>query len=348
MSVPIGDVFMPWPGLNRIIAPLTAVSISTVDADNEKIAVIFQCPEDGELEYVALGIGAVGTYPAADVDIRLETVNLTTGNPTGTLFGANTNYAWTFSTGSYAMYKIGPMTANASVSQGDYIAVVYVPPASPDNGNVGFTGMGDETYGFPYSKFYNGSAWVTTPSRIKAVLYYTTGVAVHPANLGASVIWNQAVNSGDTYNHLGVSLTSRVALEVPGMWSFVDLDADATCKLISGTDTVEKSCSLDSNYRVGNYQQLHYGYFTTPLDVVADTAYKYVIAPDSVTDVIFFGPRCLVAGDSAITILNSHEANPFSAVEGQEGELSTPFWRALVGGGTGAWPLVGPIVRSIG
>lgn len=345
MSTYVGDVMMPWH-LTRLLTGISLGTAHAVDDESEKVEWVFQAPKTGSIEYVGIVMGAITTAPTANADVRVETVNTTTGDATGTLWATNTNVAWDMSgVIQNRLNKVGPLTANASVSQGDLLAVVYVPAASPDTGNVIFNGWNDSSYGFPYSRWYSGAAWSGGSLKAQAVLVYTDGTVVHPASFNSGNLALVSFNSTNTYNHQGVTMRSTVDLEVVGMWAEMDLDQDTTLKLISGTDTVERSCTLESDYRQQTGTQLVYGYFSSALTVQSGTDYKYVAYTASTSDIALTAPRMYFDGYSGITITNSHPANVFTNVDGERGEITTPTWTSL---GGGVWPLIGPIVRRIG
>jgi len=347
MSVAVGDVFALWPGFNRVSSGITNTSTATVDDGSEKVATILQVARAGQIEYVGLCISAA-THPTANVDIRVETVSTTTGNPTGTLFGSNTNWSGSWSSGSYRIEKWGPLTSNASVSQGNLIAIVYTPPANPDAGSVDFGGANDEQYGFPYTRFYNGASWVTTSARVPICLWYTDGYSVIPGMPQIGNMFNYGVNSTDTYNHIGLEMKSNVAMEIVGMWAQLDLNTyDATLKLISGGNTVERTATIESDYAYNSdSQNLYYGYFSSPFQASADVLYRYVVYTASTSDIALVCPRTAhIPGDDEMT--QQLSTNWFYDIDLVEGELTTPTWQEYAAGAA-AWGLIGPIVRSIG
>lgn len=345
---------MPWPG-NRVQTGYTANNFATVDAETEKCAAIFQASETGSLDYVWLRVRNITTTPGANVDIRVETVDTSTGNPTGTLFGANTNYSWDMSGASaYSPNRVGPFTSSPSLTRGsDYFAIVYVPPASPDQGSVDFGGFVDEPYGFPYSRFYNGSSWSSTGSLVRwqIALEYSTGLIAVPGAINTIRAGTLSRSTLDSTDHYGPKMKSRENLEVVGMYGCVDADADFSFKLIQGDSTVLGTISINSTYRPLNQTLWHYGFFSSPITVTKDTFYRYVTAPATTTDIQTGGLRSYYPGDGKNypTLPCGFENEIFYDVANENGEPTTPTW-SVPGEGAmnSAWPLVGPIVRSIG
>ena len=61
----------------------------TSEAANEQAAGVFQAPFTGTIDKVIFATGTVAT--GGTVDVRLETVSIANGDPTGTLLGTNSN-----------------------------------------------------------------------------------------------------------------------------------------------------------------------------------------------------------------------------------------------------------------
>ena len=60
-----------------------------MDANGEKVANVFVATKTGNISKIYVRFGTVTT--PQDVDIRVESVDLTTGSPSGNLLAANTN-----------------------------------------------------------------------------------------------------------------------------------------------------------------------------------------------------------------------------------------------------------------
>jgi len=123
---------------------------------------------------------------------------------------------------------------------------------------------------------------------------------------------------------------------------------DTVFKLISGTDTVERSCTLEADYVSGApANNLAYGYFSSPFTMQADTLYKFVGYTAENTDISLVAHNTSFTGDISSETDKQASNNWFYDMDFVEGELTTPAWREFAGAANYK-ALIGPIVRSIG
>lgn len=109
-----------------------AFSNLTLDAADEIAAGVFVANIPAGASKTAVRVhfltGTVTT--GATVDVRLETVN-TSGQPSGTLFGTNTNVSHVIANGDDNVWlRTAALTGSATITRGDKIAVVVVNPSS--------------------------------------------------------------------------------------------------------------------------------------------------------------------------------------------------------------------------
>jgi len=108
--------------------PTTNINTNTLtlDAVNEKAAVVYQAGQDITIRAVSWWMGSVaGTATDNTFDVRIETVG-SDGSPTGTLWDTNTNVTHTFAgTDDNIVATTPDLTADATVSQGEWFAVVW-------------------------------------------------------------------------------------------------------------------------------------------------------------------------------------------------------------------------------
>lgn len=109
-----------WPGFAGIgsWSASTATSV-TLDAAGEYTGIAVCAPQDLAISHVCLRNGTAVGSPVAE--IRIETIDATTGLPTGTLWAANTNVSTgTLVSNTTAIYALG---ATANISRGQWFAV---------------------------------------------------------------------------------------------------------------------------------------------------------------------------------------------------------------------------------
>src|SRR3990172_7441976 len=133
-------------------------AIATVDANTEAGAAIFQISKSGNIKKAYF---AVTTLTASgDVEVRLETVSGTNGNPTGTLYHANATVTITVS-------ATGEQTATFAtafaVTQGDVVALVVIRNSGTFNGVLGlgnnWWNTGNTALEFGYVAANVSAAW---------------------------------------------------------------------------------------------------------------------------------------------------------------------------------------------
>lgn len=129
---------------------------TTMDAVNEKLAMVYVASEDFTIDQVGcLLSGCSGTGNPHTLDARVETVNTSTGLPTGTLWATNTNGTISIDPNSDDnTWKWVSITADATMSQGDLFAVVMNCTALAVGGtpNIGIQ-KNTESGHDPYSSF---------------------------------------------------------------------------------------------------------------------------------------------------------------------------------------------------
>ncbi len=112
-----------WPGFGLYNPNNPSLGSRTIlDAAGEYHAIIFVAREAMTISHVGWINGTATGSPT--VDIRIETVDSTTGLPTGTLWATNTNIVTgTLTTNTWGVYAL---TASASISYGQTFAVKFL------------------------------------------------------------------------------------------------------------------------------------------------------------------------------------------------------------------------------
>ena len=218
--------------------------IKTLDAVGEKFAFIFRAPKTGTIDRVHFSTGAITT--GGTVDVRLETLSLTDGNPTGTLLGTNSNGAVVVDDTDDNVWKSATLTTGVSVTIGDLMAAVIVVPA-------GFAGAiraveYDTSVNFPYSAQYTTVWTKSSDSPCMAIQYSDNSYA---DMIGAYPIMGLVLNTALTTTAL-VSNRLNIPFNctVNGFWAIGDFDQNTIFKLFdSDGTTVLMSGSIDSDVR---------------------------------------------------------------------------------------------------
>lgn len=166
----------------------------TLDAAGEKIAWVLQIPAAGTLTQVAVAFGTVTTGDSA-FSVRLETIDGSTGYPSGTLYATNSNGTINVSSSDDNVLKECDINGGTGVTVAkDTAAVVFgLSDTGPSLGLKYFAGLGSN---FPYSVDYgitSAGAWTKgsyTPNiamKIDGVWYVPYGCFLGPAYTSESV-----------------------------------------------------------------------------------------------------------------------------------------------------------------
>jgi len=201
----------------------------TLDADGEKLAFIMHAPKTGTISKVCFRTGTVTT--GATVDVRLETVDATTGDPTGTLLGTNSNGAQVIADANDNVFFTTALTTGVAVTKGDLMAVVIVVPTGA---NLALVDLADDSGSsgpiFPYSTQFAAAAWTksATGSGIICALEYNDGsYAYQPLMWPLSATQTDTFNNSSSPDERGNKLSLPFPARVTGFWVWVDIDGDA-------------------------------------------------------------------------------------------------------------------------
>lgn len=276
----------PWPVTANAMA-LLAGGFATLDAGDEACGMVFRASKAGTINTIVYGTRAVTT--GATLDVRLETVDATTGGPTGTLFGANTNGASVVASSDDNVLKTVTLTTGASVSKGDLIAVRIVnPSASP--GTLVIAGEARTVYSFPYG-------FTLLPALAKTTALPTLGIGYDDGTFGQvhgtapwSAITGTTFNSGSTPDERGLYFQVPFSCRVAGTWGLLSGTGD--CDLIlydSDGTTVIATASLDKDVVAGTAgNPLSLVTFAASPTLSASTNYRLVVKPTSVTNTTLY------------------------------------------------------------
>jgi len=273
---------LPIPDIPTSIAGGATHQSLLLDAADEKAAFIFRAPKAGDITKVVFLTGTVTT--GAIVDVRIETVSLTNGDPTGTLWGTTTNGAVVIANTDDNVFKTATLTLAATVAKGDLLSVVLVNPTiSPGDFNV-LTSQ-DHSVGFPYRDLFT-TVWTKGIRPLIVGIEYSDGSYNVIQGSILALYQNTTYNNGSTPDERGLIFQLPFPCSVRGAWVWVDLDGDADLVLYDSDGTsVLTSVSLDTNVRESALPDLFISEFSTSINLSKATNYRLSLKPTSVTDV---------------------------------------------------------------
>ena len=279
-----GGLVIPQP--QTVASPAISATMA-LTAVNYKGAFILQAPKTGNISAIAFLASAFTTQ--ADIDVRIETIN-TSGDPSGTLWAANTNAA--YSVTSIGWKETAALTASAAVVAGDLIAVVFANPGAGTPSWVlasvygNFSNMGQN---LPYGDLYT-TAWAHADRIPIIALKYDDGTYESYPCIPLSAITAIAFNTGSAATIIGAKFKLPFPARAVGCYVYLDLDANADLILYAdgspGTELM--NISLDSNKRRATSGQLFRILFDAPVSITKDTWYRLALKPTTVTSITLY------------------------------------------------------------
>lgn len=287
---------MALTGFNGIVYPPFPPAITTaaiamganmlLDASGEKGAFVFQAPKTGSIRKIGVRFNTVTT--PTDTDFRLETVDGTTGFPSGALFGTNTNVTVaSASITSNTFVLSGALTADASVTKGQYIALVIAPSGSPNFNVALFSQPSTYQLGITYSAAFLSAAWSKSGTWNPFAVEYSDGSYAYIVGaIPASAVVDQAIASNTTPDEIALKFTLAAPARVAGMWAMIDPDADWDYVLYdSDGTTVLATASVDATNLVAVTDRYQPFLFATPVELTAGVARYATVKPTSTTGI---------------------------------------------------------------
>jgi hypothetical protein len=256
-----------------------------IDAADEKAAFIVQAPKTGNIDRVGFLTRTVTT--GATVDVRVETVDGTTGNPTGTLWATNTNKTQAIADTDDNLWFNVDLTAAAAVTIGQTMAIAIANP-SVSFGNMVIASMAPPAGVMPYSALYTTS-WAKQLLAPVLALRYDDGVYY---SVPGCVPWNAvsttAYHSGSTPDENGnifrlpfgvrvVGWNGRFAAGTSADFDIVLYDSDGTTALLT--------YSKDATNLGGTSASNLWGMFSGTANLKPNTDYRITLKPTTANSV---------------------------------------------------------------
>lgn len=259
------------------------LSLVTLDAAGESLAMVVRADRTAVITNILLRTQTVTVGGTADV--RVETVNTSTGDPSGTLFSTTSNGALVIADTDDNLWLKATLTLGASVTAGDLYAIVIVAPSGM---NANFIRFDDMQANLPYSDAYLSAAWTKSWSPCAFLVQYTDGTYAYNRSAPWTV-QTTTFSSSSTPDERGVYFTLPVPVRVDGAWVWLDADGDFDVRLYdSDGSTVLLSQSQDADIDATVNGDLYYLPFSTTTDLAAATAYRLTILPTTTTSLSLY------------------------------------------------------------
>ena len=296
----IGATQIPCQQQMPINATASAILL---DAANESMAYIIRADQAKNIS--KLGFRTLTVTTGATVDVRLETVSATDGNPTGTLWATNTNNSQVIADTDDNTWFTVTLTANGTVAVGDVYAVVIVNPAvSPGNLNIaGRACATTSTNGVNYSTAFTGGAWGKNGFSGQCVyVEYSDGTVAVAGFMPSSSVTVTSFNTGSAADEIGNIFqfpfpTQCVGATLMGSatafvqdFQVILYDSDGSTALATVTVDKDQVAGVSGSY-----------YFRwAPVSLLANTNYRIVIKPTtgSSVDIVEWAVNAALTLDS--------------------------------------------------
>jgi hypothetical protein len=260
---------------------------------NGAYSTVFQVARTGNIRTFHYATGAVTT--GATLDVRAETVDAATGDPSGTLIAANTNASQVIANADDNVFFATTLTADAPVTAGEFIALVFKLPAG--GGSMIFRafqlGSGSNV---PYGDQFQVS-YAKQNNILCFAAEYSDGVVVPIQGIlpPCTTQTSPNVNSGSSPNIYAQRFTVVKARRAVGVWTLFDADNDCAVRLVStaynsGAGTgIHATATIDPQIRRDGAQNLRLQYFdsATTYDLVAGTTYRLIAQPLTGSNITF-------------------------------------------------------------
>jgi hypothetical protein len=255
---------------------------------------------------IGYGFGIVMTAPITDVitkvgfftnaintstiEVRVETVDLSTGVNSGTLWAANTNFVRSTNTSEDAAYLEVTLTSGANVNAGDLFAIVVVMNTS--SAGSCFTGVTNTIWKptVPYGIVKSTGTWsiLTTMSPI-SVCFSSAGYIPLLPILPISAVNTHTFNNTSTPDVYGNIINLPYKCKVDAAWFQADLDGDLGIKLFDSDGvTVLASASNGLNVPLTTGGSKNVVYFNSEVTLNANTNYYLGLEPSTGTSLSLY------------------------------------------------------------
>jgi hypothetical protein len=268
--------------------------IGTISAADAAVAVVCQAPKTGNIRKVVWGTRTVTT--GATCDLRIETIDASTGHPSGSLWAANTNGSVVIvDTDDNAVFTT-TLTADAAVTMGDTLAVRLNNPNTSFGNMQVFTIWNLQSSAqsmLPYIRFFNGTSWAAVNIGFPMLMFeyddgsYAPIAGCYPV---AASITTHTLSTSTTPDVAGARFRLPFPCRIRGAW--VGMNATGDCKVmlvstgynqgagtgILATATIDKDIRRNSA-GIGP----HIVEFAAPYELAANTYARLVVEPTTTT-----------------------------------------------------------------
>jgi hypothetical protein len=273
-----GGIWIPQPPVFE--ASAAAFASFTVSAASEKVAYLAQATKAGDIHKIGWRTNTVRT--GAALDIRVETINAS-GQPSGSLWGTTTNAIQIVANGDDNTWFLTTLTADATVTLGQFFALVIVNPAIAP-GDLDIANMNSPSRGhFPSTKTFSTS-WTDSQRPAVFGIEYSDGTyAPYTGAMPVKTIASVAIDSGTTPDEAGMRFKLPFRARARGFWiSCSQPSGNYDVKLYNHLDSVIASVTLDPHTTAqGAEGAVFSGFFSSTGIVQKNRLHRLTILPST-------------------------------------------------------------------
>lgn len=302
----------------------------TISDAAHQVAFIFRVPKTGTIDKLGFLIRAVTT--AQSLDIRLETVDATTGHPTGTLVAAGAE--GTVASPVANTFHEVTLTTPPSVTINDYVAVVILFTSTGGDLQIAAwdtqTSTGDYAQ-LPYCDHYTASWAKQKFIPICSVRYNDS---TYPFN-GMLPIKNQSeigVNTGSAPDEVGLKFQLPMQTKIKGLWLFTYLREPLTLKIYDENDTLLDSVVYDEDITDDTAAGWNVWLFNSSILLEPNKTYRITQLPTTAVDI--FVQYFETLNNAMLTQLTADEnfvwTQRADAGEWADTDTRRPYWGLIL------------------
>ena len=257
-----------------------------LSAATDKGAVLTRVPKDGTISKIGLRVGTI-TQMTNPLRIGIQTVDATTGFPTGTAYGGMVAGTGTPVANTFTWYTLG---TGATATAGNDIAIVadFNSFVAGDNINLNI-GITRDTSGttWPFVAAYQAGAWADQIYPANIALEYSDGSIVELTGITpySSVTEDTFANTANP-DRRGIKFKLPFPVTLAGAWALVRHDQDLEFDLYdSDGSTLLRSIAMDKDIRGTGVTQNLSALFSSAVTLAKDTYYYLVVRPTTASSI---------------------------------------------------------------
>lgn len=272
-----------WPNVLDLQGTTGLGSVTTIDAAGEYHAWVGPAQQDMTISHWGFQVATATGSPT--VDLRIETVDLSTGLPSGTLWAANTNKVSGTITAS--TWQLEALTASASITKGQFFAAKMVYNSGTSIVlRQGLTRAAATAV--PYRVINTGSPTISGNSNTMtwALGSSTTSFYYLQGMIPALTVTNGAFNNTNSAKR-GLRFQVPFKCRCVGMWTYLNgVDADMNIAIAddAGSELSSSSTAIDDLTTSSANAQNSYFFFDNAVTLSPATWYRVYQEPTSATN----------------------------------------------------------------